>query len=316
MTRHGRQLLIVLALWSLLCMGVAADNGITILTAGNSTYQDQAESALLSVLQQKVRATSVSRVQLSKTPAPAIPPEHLLVAIGVEATAFALSQNGEQPLLAILVPELSWRELLSAHPATNGPRVAIFVDQPTERLIHLAHLLKPDARRYGTVFGPLSGEQAGRLQRTVAAQHIELIHSTLQEDQNPIAAISPVVEASDLFIAVPDRAIFNRSIAKWVLYLSYRKKIPVIGFSRSYTEAGALASVYSNPVDIGRQGGERVAQWLTIGNEGLNGDAYPIYYQVLTNPTVARSLGIRLPGNEALEHDLQALENKALVTGP
>ena len=94
--------------------------------------------------------------------------------------------------------------------------------------------------------------------------------------------------------------MLNRAIAKWILYLSFQHKVPVIGFSKAYTNAGALASVYSSPEGVGKHAGELISSWLKRGDEGIWEPQYPRYYTLSTNPAVARSLDITLPPESEL----------------
>lgn len=129
---------------------------------------------------------------------------------------------------------------------------------------------------------------------------IELKYDFLSKEDNPVSTLKPVVTESELFIAIPDHAILNKAIARWILYLSFQHKIPVIGFSNAYTNAGAIASVYSSPNDIGKQAAEAIAGWVKDGNNSIWDPVYPRYFTLSTNPAVARSLGISLPSDKEL----------------
>ncbi|TNE76121.1 MAG: hypothetical protein EP334_09005, partial [Gammaproteobacteria bacterium] len=128
-----------------------------------------------------------------------------------------------------------------------------------------------------------------------AKQGIALAEGYLGHEDNPVAVLRPLVQDSDVFIALPDQAILNRAIAKWILHLGFQQKVPVIGFSRAYTSAGALASIYTAPEDVGRQAGEMIAAASERDWSQPPQMQYPRYFTLSTNPAVARSLGINLP---------------------
>jgi len=289
-----------------------AGEGVYLVSPPESSrYAEQVEQALLTTLASHDATSVVSHLQPAELAAAARPTPELLVTIGVAATRAALASASQAPILSLLVPQLTWEDLTREFPNSSARRAVVFVDQPIDRLILLGKLLRPGARSIGAVLGPTSAGHSARLASAAEKQKLRVNQAVLKADQNPIAVITPLVENSDLFLAIPDQAAFNRNVAKWILYLSFRYKIPVIGFSRSYAEAGALASVYSTSADIGRQGGDLVARWLSKPEPGFFRTYSPSYYQVETNSTVARSLGIVLPSNAELLSQLLAADRLA-----
>ena len=109
--------------------------------------------------------------------------------------------------------------------------------------------------------------------------------------------LTPVIGHSDAFLAVPDRAIFNRSTAKWILLMSFRQQIPLSAYSKRYVDAGAIAAVYSTPETVGWE----AADWVNrFSFEHLPEPAYPQRFDVSVNPATARSLRLQLPSLSAI----------------
>ena len=107
-----------------------------------------------------------------------------------------------------------------------------------------------------------------------------------------------------------DTSILSRALAKWILNFSFQEKIPVIGFSAAYTEAGALVSLHSTPENIGLQAAEILSEWATHGVFPPRAGIYPRYFKISVNPTVARAMGLdinRLRAPE-LEQQVQLME--------
>jgi len=209
------------------------------------------------------------------------------------------------------MPVSAWGELLTRLPGP-GRRAAVVIDQPLERPLALAKLLVPEAQRVGAVFGPVSVASKPQLLRAVERAGMELIYANLDGDDNPIGVLSPLVQKTDVLLAVADRAVFNKSVAKWLLYLSFRQKVAIIGFSRSYAKAGALASVYSSPENIGRHGAELLASLLNLKGESVMGTEvwrshYPQYYTLEVNRAVASALNISVPEQQSLYREYQSV---------
>jgi ABC-type uncharacterized transport system substrate-binding protein len=65
----------------------------------------------------------------------------------------------------------------------------------------------------------------------------------------------------------------------------------MIGFSRSYVKAGAIASLYSDPKQISDQAYKLISQY--VEKDGLlQNQYYPDDFHITINEKVARSLGI------------------------
>lgn len=240
-------------------------------------------------------------------------PYELIVTIGTVAATDVIRHKSKTPLLNIFIPKNAFDSIYSAEAEQSSQKVsAIYLDQPSKRFITLAHLLKPEAKKFGTIFGPISKNIQPEIERLAKVRGINLNYDFLSEEDNPVAALKPVVTASELFIAIPDHAILNRAIARWILYLGFQHKIPVIGFSNAYTNAGAIASVYSSPENIGKHAAELITGWLKNNDRSIWTPQYPRYYTLSTNPAVARSLGITLPKEKELHtkfKQMEAVEN-------
>ena len=227
------------------------------------------------------------------------PEEDILVSIGSQALTELRVRYPDRPALHLFVTSDFWREQ-SARDTALGNNTAVALDQPPQRLLTLARLLVPGARTLPAVLGPVSRKHGAELESGAVALGFKPLVDILEPDDNPIAMLSPLIKAAQVMVVLPDSADFNRAVAKWLLQLSFRARIPVIGFSRAYTDAGALASVYSTPENVGQQGAELLAERLAHGlfPPGMQP---PRYYTLTTNATVADALGIALPAAAALE---------------
>ncbi len=280
-------------------LALAQTPSVHILLSNDATYYTEVEQAVRDVLSQEQPELVITTRLVDQ--APPSPPSRgaYIVAIGTPATEYALTHYRDTPLLSLFVPESAWNQLSIDHQPT-APVGVVVIDQPVRRSIALGELLAPSAKTIATVLGETSGNQLEELEQETGSRQLRLRYAELDEGDDPLSTLTPVVESADIFIAIPDHAVFNRATAKWVLYLAYRQQIPVIGFSRSYSEAGALASVFSTPQNIGQQGGELVLRLVNGQHAGVWQTHYPRYYTLHTNEVVARALGIHLPDQATL----------------
>ncbi|WP_222223244.1 ABC transporter substrate-binding protein [Marinobacterium arenosum] len=249
--------------------------------------------------------------QLRQDPPAGLAQSDTLVAVGAAAFEQLLQLPPERHrLLATFIPESTYHALLARHGEAwrqkPGLLSAIYLDQPLRRQLQLARLVVPKARRIGTALGPATRHQLAELQAEAKSLNFELVHAELSADDNPVRRLQPIIERSDLFLPLPDQAVFNRTTAKWILYIAYRKRVPLIGFSRKYVEAGAVAGVYSSATQIGRQSAELLND-RADKRAPLPPPQFPKYYSVITNRVAARTLQLELPTDAALEARLQEM---------
>lgn len=239
--------------------------------------------------------------------------ESLVVAIGARATAKLLQEKADFSLLSIMVPSVTFNEMVENDSALQekiaaGKLSAIYMDQPATRQFNLAKLIDPELKTIGTLYENRSDNLVAEMRNAAEKNHLVLKAKKLSRDDNPIVALREMYREIDIFIAIPGKYIFNKSVAKWMLYLSYKNKKPLLGFSADYVSAGALAAVYSGPENIARQAGEWIDNYQRDERLLFSPD-YPSYFSVTTNAEVAGRLNIRLDSEAEIEHKLSELES-------
>lgn len=285
----------------------AFSNNILILKSSNSDYYNKTEAAFLVQLKKlKGNHTITSQVISEVTPklvtaTVANKKIDTILSIGTAATEFAIQKEPPQlPIIATFLSKTASEKILKQ--AKNRHLEIIYIDQPLSRYIHLANIISPKAKKVGTVFSSISIEKRGNFDTYLASYKKTAVSETLSPDANPLAVISPVVKDSDIFVAIPDQSIVNRSIAKWALYLTFHQKKPLVGFSAAYTRSGAVASLYSSPQNMGTAAAELLQRGITKNN--IHSMAYPADFTVSTNNKVAKAIGIAMPTTADLKQQL------------
>ena len=269
---------------------------LLLLSSSASYYQETAKQLRTQLAQRQhsgqLRLTSQTLLKLKNQPEP--PDTDLVIAIGSRAASYVANQQWPTPTLNILLPRATYLQIQQQRPANTAPATAIYIDQPLSRVVALATALPLSLQTIGAVSGGQSNDQSSQLETLLNDQGIDFIHRHLSPTQKPIQVLRPLFAKSNLFIAIPENGVFNRAIAKWILSLSFQQKIPVIGFSKAYTDSGALVSVFSTPEDIGKQAAEVVSGWQSNGQLPPEEGIYPRYFTIKTNPVVARAMDIDL----------------------
>lgn len=301
-TRRRRHHLIAGLLCCLLVSGVHAEQALLVLSDFSPSYS-QVRDAVIATAQHPPDVATLDQLTPSSSRSATI------LTVGSRACERMLNHyHPDTRLICSFLPSTTFKQLKQQLlPERRSSRVsAIFIDQPLIRQIRLARLLKPEAQTLGSALGSNSQSLRSELERGSQEAGLALHLTYLGTRDNPVEKLTPVIQNSDLFLVIPDSSVFNRAISKWLLYLSLRHRVPVIGFSENYTNAGATASVHSSAFQIGQQAGEWLNQ-LQNGSD-LPPPSYPTYFDVSINPIAARTLKLALTSGEALEQQLLRLE--------
>lgn len=249
------------------------------------------------------RGLRVTR-RLAADPRPAAPPD-LRVAVGMEACEAALDTPGAGGVLCPLVPRAGFERLPRA--GIDARVSAIYLDQPVARQLALARALLPGARRVGFLAGPQVRRKAALIREAARAAGFQADLVNADGARDAAQGIERLVARNDLILAVYDAQVLTPATAKWLLHLAYQQGRPVLGFSRAYVTAGAVASVYSTPAQIGRQAADWILAWHTDGLRDLPAAGHPVEFEVAVNRPVARSLGLDPPSEAELARAVRRL---------
>jgi hypothetical protein len=229
----------------------------------------------------------------------------LTVAVGMRGCQAAVDAREPQPLLCVLVPKSGVDRL--AERASSARFSAIYLDQPLERQLALARALLPDASRAGLLAGPELRRQSGTIWRRAGAMGFRAELGAANNEDDAARELQRLVRRNDLILAVYDPQVLTPTTAKWLLHLAYQNRLPVIGFSRAYVDAGAVAAVYSTPEHIGRQAAEAILAWAQDGRGRLAPSAHPRYFDIAVNRAVADALGLKPPPESELAKQVARL---------
>jgi putative tryptophan/tyrosine transport system substrate-binding protein len=238
----------------------------------------------------------------------------LVVTVGSQALRTVLehdqagtSRSGA-PVLAVLLPAAAYERLVE--PGVDFGRMisAVLLDQPPERQIAALHLALPGRQRIGIIFGTESRWQEAAFQRAASEVGVLLVSGRVDSPDNLGGVLQRTLEDSDLLLTVADPGVFNNMTVQNILTSSYRRRLPVVGFSPACVNAGALLAIYSTPAQVGRQAGE-IARAFLAGRP-LPAVQHPRDFTIGINADVAASLGLplRAEDGDALVRQLRMKE--------
>jgi ABC-type uncharacterized transport system substrate-binding protein len=231
----------------------------------------------------------------------------LLAPVGVDAALAVLEHAPERPVLHALIPASTYAHVRERRAALGhgGPTGALVIDQPLERRLALVRAAFPEARRLAVLLGPASRGLAPGIRAAVGGRW-ELALEEVSATREVVPALEGLLRPGGVLLSFADPVVYNRETVKSILLTSFRYRVPVVGFSQSYVRAGAVAAVYSTPEQIGEQLGGLLADLLGAPSRHLEELVRPARWSLALNRRVARSLGLDLPREEALQAALRA----------
>ncbi len=251
---------------------------------------------------QEISVSVITFPASGPTPTPLkLPPTDLVVAVGSKSTNAVLHSNIKVPILSALVPRLTYEELLrnANIDETDAKNLSVvFIDQPIERQLQLIKIALPQVDRLAVLLGPVSASLADEARKVAAEYNIDLNIHKVYDNTGLASGLKKAIEHSDALLTLADPLVYNRYTIQNVLLATYRRRLPVVGFSQAYINAGALLGVYSTPAQIGQQVAALIEQYHFSDRKTLPARQYPTFYSVAVNRHVAQSLGLTIE-NEA-----------------
>ncbi|HEV7412770.1 MAG TPA: ABC transporter substrate binding protein [Casimicrobiaceae bacterium] len=156
-------------------------------------------------------------------------PDAAIITLGPQA---ALRAARDAPSLAAV-------DCMSTQAGASAQAVPAAI--PLEQQLSWLRRLLPDAHYIGVLYDP--------------AQNTELVDALAAAlrgaDLNPVlapvatpamlpAALARLSSSADALLAVPDTTVYKRETVKALLLFSFRHKLPLIGLSETWVQAGAL----------------------------------------------------------------------------
>ncbi len=216
----------------------------------------------------------------------------LFITFGAEATSAVKQLDADAHLISAYLTFEQYREL------AIDDQLAILLDQPLPRYLAFCKLL------LGLDSVGIILENDPLLTPSADGYDLTLNQYRLDTANKLLPVLRQLLHENDALLMLPRQSIYNPDTLKAVLLTSYRNHKPAISYSPAHVRAGALASIYSSPVDIGRHLAQIVNQRLEHPSTATVGFEYARFYTIATNPSVAQALAINLLDERELRSSL------------
>lgn len=277
---------------------VAAEIDVVVLQSGTAHPYEIARGSLVQALPKSVRVEQLSlnldEPQRDLQRVRALAPR-MLVAVGSEATTWALARTQETPIVFMMVLHPVQSGFVRSFHRPGGRVTGAALDIPPEvSLRTLGEVL--GVRRVGVLYNPAeTGTAVEAAQKAGRRTGIELVAVPVTGPGQLNAALEKLKGTVEALWSVPDRTVFGRGAVEMVLLHTLRERIPFMGLSEQYVRAGALLALSVSYAENGRQAAERVQRILAGEQPAAIPVARPESVELVFNPQVARRLKQPVP---------------------
>lgn len=229
----------------------------------------------------------------------------LIIAVGIKSAQIA--SNSKFPVLSVLVSKASFENLLGKLPVSRAKDgfSAILLDQPPKRQVAMVVAALPEAKNIGLLSSAHTPD-AENLRKSLEAKGLKLNEQQLTSSESLYRDLGLVLEESDVLLAIPDAEVYNALTMRNILLATYRRRVPVVGFSASYVKAGALCAVFTTPSQIAKQAADMTKHFIEETHSKLPAAQYPAEFDIAVNQQVARSLGVQIREDAVLIKEIKA----------
>ena len=192
----------------------------------------------------------------------------------------------------------------------NKNDAILYMAQPYCRQIPFIKLLNGQWKTIGLLNSWEKPIDTNTIQQCAKKHGLKTYIVNTSSGENLKDNIKDVLNHSDILLALPDKNIYNSKSVKNILLTSYRYRKPVIAFSKNFTDAGALASIYSSTEQIAQSAGNLIGQYFESGQRFKKSVNYPQAFNVSINRQVFRALDLSIPDLGDLKQTLKYSETE------
>jgi putative ABC transport system substrate-binding protein len=186
----------------------------------------------------------------------------VLVTIGSRSTRIAKTLEIEIPIVfsSVLNPVTSGLVASYEHPGRllTGASLDIDVGIQLERFKRLV----PRMKKIGVLCSERTRYIVEQSQQWETKHSLEIVPFEVKSPKDVPTGVDSLMRSCDGLWAIPDEMIYTPQSTRFILLESFRSKIPIMGFSTSFVQSGALFALIVDHKFVGVQAGGLVLKIL------------------------------------------------------
>lgn len=216
------------------------------------------------------------------------------VAVGSAGLRRALDASFKGPLVSVLASSQVYRQLSAPDTRDRGPVTAIHAEAGPFAQMQLISAIFEGRATVGVLLSDASAYLERGLRQAANATGLDLLVERVAPSVDVVRSLTRL-RGAQVLLAVPDSALYTPDTLRAILESTYRRGMPVIGFSAATVAAGTLAAAHCAVDDVVADLVDLLDSLaLPTAPEALPEPRFPQYWRVAVNDSVARSLGVPL----------------------
>lgn len=211
----------------------------------------------------------------------------LIMTIGEKATDLTARQLPAVPTVFTLVFEQT----------TDRRRMTgVSLDVDPQAQFDLLLSLCPHTRKIGVIYSRASSRKIiARGKAYARTVNAEIIPVKVETTSDVYGAIRYLCSNADAVWMIPDTIVYTPQSTQDIMLHCLREKIPVIGLSPAYVDAGALFALSYDSEEAGRQAGHVALRVLDGTPPAHIPVQQPVRLDLSVNTVTAQRLGVTIP---------------------
>lgn len=281
------------------CLAEAATL-VYIITTPGSDYQTRAANTLIEKLSSSgIHSTNIDASVLENKPADG---NVIFVTFGGSTSGKVKQLYGDKPQLNITYNG----EFIKQAVAHNHS--SLVLTQPACRQISFMRKLVPAWKSAGIITSRKLSKQIDDIRQCATLHGLKLRTYHVDNESELVQKLDEAIMQNDVLLTLADTVVYNSRSVKTILLTAYRHRKPVLGYSNSLVEAGAVAAIYTSAEDAGMQAAEIIEGYIAARGCFDRSIYTPSTFTVSINHQVARALDIDLDEDTYINDDLDLLE--------
>lgn len=278
-----RRRILLLALGFAPLLARSAGKDLRVLTASDPSTQRQ----LLQALRSRYPTLSAEADPAAWDVRKSGPP---VITLGPAALRRALAADLHGPLISAFTSSQAYRRIVASTPH-EAASTALYADAPPSAQLQLIASLFERKVSVGVLLSDASTYLERPLRHAAQQLGLEVLIVRTDPSQDPARMLN-ALSSTQVLLAVPDSTLYTPDTLRAVLESTYRRGMPVVGFSAATVAAGTLASAYADVDDVVADLADLIDSLGASATDALPEPRFPHYWRVAINENVARSLGI------------------------
>jgi putative ABC transport system substrate-binding protein len=219
----------------------------------------------------------------------------VIITIGSYATAKMANAFTGKPIIfaTVMNPQASGFVRSLQEPKGNITGAAL--DIPPDIQFNYLRRVITKVKRLGVLYSPETENIVRQAEIAAKTLGIKLVALKVLTERDVPQAIDSICKVADALWSVADPIVYGPQSTRHIILQTLRSRIPLMGFSQAFVEAGALFTLDFDFKDIGRQAGEIAVRVLQGTPPGQIPVSTPGVLYFNYNEKTASQISIKIP---------------------